>query len=195
MRVGLTGGSGCGVSTAARWLEARGVAVLRADEIGHQILQLPQVKRDLVDHFGTGILSAEGDIHRQKLGEIVFADPEACQALNRMVHPPLLEELTAQVRNLEASRGLVVVDAALIYEWGLAGFFHKVIVITAPLELRLERAMQRDGLSREQVLQRMAAQWPIEKKAERADFLIENHGTLDDLHRNLETVWREVVKG
>ncbi len=101
--------------------------------------------------------------------------------------------LAREVRATEAQHGIVVVDAALIYEWGLQGFFHKVIVVDAPLDLRISRTIARDKLTEEQVRQRIAAQMPLEKKVEKADVVISNNGTLEELHSRVDAVWTEMA--
>jgi dephospho-CoA kinase len=189
MRVGLTGGVGSGATQAAKRLATKGVAVVSGDEAGHIALTFPEVQNSLRERFGQKIFTSEGEINRPTLGEIVFADAEALNELNRIVHPVLLDILTDEVRHLELQSGVVVVDAALLYEWGLSGFFHRMIVVEAPLEARLQRTMARDGLSEEQARQRLAAQWPLEKKIERADFVIHNGGTLEELYWQVDQVW------
>jgi len=194
MRIGLTGGVGCGATEVARRLQAKGIRIVSGDEAGHAVLTLPQVKSALQERFGTGIFDQQGEVDRKRLGEIIFADEQARRELNRIVHPMLLDILTAEVRQAEAESGIAVVDAALIYEWGLAGFFHKVIVVSAPWETRISRATTRSGLTREQVLQRIAAQWPLEKKVERADFIIDNIGTLEELYQKVDSLWSEILR-
>lgn len=193
MRIGLTGGLGSGVSEVAHALEKRDIPVISADKIGHRVLTRPDIKRELSKCFSHQIFDASGEINRKKLGELIFADEAARRDLNRIVHPILLDMLKAEVQQAEAEKGVVVVDAALIFEWGLQGFFHKVIVVDAPLEIRIQRIMKRDGLSREQVEQRIAAQWPLEKKIAAADAVITNHGTLEDVNLELDKVWRGII--
>lgn len=194
MRIALTGGVSSGVSEAALWLQKKGIKVISADEIGHEILDYPDVKNSLVRRFGGAILDANGNVNRSNLGEIVFSDEAARADLNSIVHPVLLDKLAERVRQDEMESGVVVVDAALIYEWGMQGFFHRVVVVTAPMELRIQRCVQRDNLSREKVLQRISAQWPLEKKIEKADFVIENDGSIEDLHQRIEEVWGEIME-
>ena len=189
MRIGLTGGIGSGATQAAKRLEAKGIAIVSGDEAGHSALTFPEVQNSLRERFGLGIFTEQGEIDRPTLGEIVFADEAARKELNRIVHPVLLDILTNEVRHLEQQSGVVVVDAALIYEWGLSGFFHRMIVVEAPLEVRLLRTMARDRLSEEQARRRLAAQWPLEKKIERADFVIHNGGTLEELYWQVDQVW------
>lgn len=192
MRIGLTGGVGCGATEVARMLQARGAKFVSADEIGHKALKDPQVKDLLAQRFGRGILDAKGEVDRRRLGEIVFSDEDARRDLNRIIHPALLDMLKREVKAAEAESGIVVVDAALIFEWGLEKFFHKVIVVNAPLEMRIQRTMQRDGLTRDQVMQIIAAQLPMEKKLKSADIVISNEGTLEELHRRVDEVWMEI---
>lgn len=194
MRIALTGGVGSGASEAARWLQKKGINVISTDEIGHEILDYPDVKNSLVKRFGGTILDADGNVNRSRLGEIVFSDDAARADLNSLVHPVLLDKLAERVRQDEMESGVVVMDAALIYEWEMQGFFHKVVVVTAPMELRIQRCVQRDNLSRERVLQRIRAQLPLEEKIEKADYVIENDSSIEDLHQRIEEVWSKILE-
>ncbi len=195
MKIGLTGGVGCGVTEAADRLRQKGIPVISGDETGWEALKIPEVRSSLVERFGREILGQGGEIDRGILGEIVFSDPEALQSLNEIIHPILLGLLVEKVRKEEAESGVVVVDAALIFEWDLQRFFDKIIVITAPLEVRISRTTARSGLSREQVMQRIAAQMPLEEKAKRADFVIPNDGTKEELYRKVEEIWKQINPG
>jgi dephospho-CoA kinase len=194
MRIGLTGGIGCGVSLVAERFSARGIPVVKADDVGRGFLQQAEIKRELLNAFGRDILSPDGEIDRNRLGMLVFSDPENRAILNRIMHPPMIEAIAAETRELEARNGVAAVDAALIYEWGIAGFFHKIIVVQAPLEQRLKRISMRDSLSREEVEQRIAAQMPIEEKCRRADFVIVNDGTRDELARRVDELIPVMLK-
>jgi dephospho-CoA kinase len=194
MRIGLTGGVGCGVTEVAKRLHSKGVRVISGDQIGYQALKTPQVKNLLIQQFGPEILDEGGEVDRDRLGNIVFSDPEALRDLNRIIHPTLLDMLQREVAAVEAESGTAVVDAALIFEWGLQGFFHKIIVVDAPLELRIQRTMQRSGLSREHVIQRIRSQRPLEQKMEAADIVIVNDGTLENLHHRVDEVWEEIIR-
>lgn len=193
MRIGLTGGVGCGVTEVAKRLQSKGFQVISADQIGYQALETPKVKNLLVQRFGLEILDERGEINRDRLGNIVFADAEALRNLNCIIHPTLLDMLQREVAAAEAESELAVVDAALIFEWGLQGFFHKIIVVDAPLELRIKRTMKRSGLSREQVMQRIRSQRPLEQKIEVADIVITNDGTLENLNCRVDEVWEEII--
>lgn len=186
MRIGLTGGIGCGVSLVGERFSVRGIPVVKADAVGRGLLQQAEIKRALVNAFGQDILQEEGEIDRNRLGMRIFSDPGNREILNRIVHPPLIEAIAAETRGQEAQHGVAAVDAALIYEWGIAGFFHTIIVVQAPLELRLKRISARDGLTQEQVEQRIAAQMPLEEKCRRADFIIANDGTREELAQRVD---------
>ena len=193
MRIAITGGVGCGVSEVCRQLKARDIRVISADEIGHQVLEIQPVRQKVVERFGWQILGENEKIDRLQLGQVVFSDEEARKDLNSIVHPTLLDILSQEIRHIESESGIVVVDAALIFEWGLQGFFHKVIVVEAPLQMRIQRLMQRDQLTEEQVYQRINTQLSVEKKAAQADVVISNDGTLEELHLKVDEVWEEIT--
>ena len=188
MKIGLTGGVGCGASEVARYLDSKGIPVVSGDEAGHRALTDSHVREKLISRFGSNITDKGGEIDRGKLGSIVFADQEALQDLNHIIHPTLIKILKKQVIEAKQTNPAVIVDAALIYEWDLQDFFDLMIVVTAPLDMRITRTMQRDGLSREQVLQRISAQKPVFVKAELADHIINNDGSLEDLYDKTDKI-------
>lgn len=189
MRIGLTGGIGCGASEVSRRIQEKGIEVIKADELGHQVLEFQAVKQQLVEHFGNEILDPNESINRGRLGQIVFSDEERRKEFNRIVHPILVDLIADEVRKIEERRGIVVVDAALIYEWKIQSFFHKIITVEAPLQMRIQRLRQRDHFTEEQALQRINAQLPVEKKTAKADFVISNEGTLKELWSKTDAVW------
>lgn len=195
MRLALTGGIGCGVSLAASRFAELGARIISADEAGHEVLRHPDVVRKLLEIFGSDILNSAHQIDRKYLAGVIFSNEEARKQLNRIVHPALLDLVAQQARAAEAAGEVAIVDAALIYEWSAQGFFHKVIVVNATLENRLQRITERDGLDRDQALARINAQIPLEKKVERADYVIENNGTPEELYRQVEAIWREIMAG
>ncbi len=189
MRIGLTGGVGCGASEAARHLESLGIPVVSGDEIGHRALLKDSVKTVIRQEFGNKVFADDGEIDRKLLGQIVFADDVALETLNTIIHPVMLEILKHEVSEKETENGTVVVDAALIYEWELQDFFDKIILVTAPIEKRIERVMMRSGITRIEVEQRISAQMPVEDKAAMADYVINNDKTVEDLHKKADHIW------
>ncbi|MBU0517749.1 dephospho-CoA kinase [bacterium] len=193
MRIGLTGGLGSGATEAARYLESKGYHIVSGDKIGHKTLLSPSVKSALVKRFGEGILSSAGEIDRRKLGEIVFSDDQARVDLNHIIHPVLLQYLRREVTRSEAEKGVVIVDAALIYEWALQSYFDVMIVVNAPLQDRIARAVARDNLTEDLIRQRIAAQMPLEDKAKLADYVIDNLGSIPQLHEKVDRIMQALL--
>jgi dephospho-CoA kinase len=195
MRLGLTGGIGSGASRAAQRFRELGAKVISADRVGHEVLNWPEIKSELVSAFGNEILEVSGEINRDSLGKLVFTDDHARQILNRVVHPVLLKQVTTLIREAEAVENIVVLDAALIYEWGVQGLFDKVIVVNASRETRLQRLMERDHLTREPALARIDAQMPLTRKVALADYVIENDGTQEELDRQVDEIFGKITLG
>lgn len=186
--IGLTGGPGVGKSEIAKLLARRGAEVIHADRIGHEVLdQDDQVQRRVVNLLGTAVIGNSGRPDRQRIRAIVFQDLEKMAGYNRIVHPPLLRKLKEQLRRFEQSRRLrmVVVDAALIFEWGIADWFDIVVVADAPRQTRLRRLRQ-SGISHRDAIRRIALQIPQREKAQLADYVMHNNSTKRQLAREVE---------
>lgn len=194
MLVGITGGIGSGKSTLARLLAQRGAALVDADRLGHQVLEMPEVGAALAQAFGAQITDEQGKVRRRELGRRAFASSEGFAQLSQIVRPFLEPLLWQEIARAEGPAGeqLVIVDAALIYEWGVADRFDLLIAVDAPIPLRRQRAAARQGLSEEEVERRMAWQLPGSEKAARADLLVQNAGALADLEKAAEEVWRRI---
>jgi dephospho-CoA kinase len=179
IRAGLTGGLGCGKSYVGRLLEGFGCYVVRADELGHQVLlRSGEAYASVVDAFGPEVLDMEGNIDRKKLANLAFPSPERLKQLNDIVHPAVMrreEELLAAAERLDPS-GIGIVEAAILIETGSYRRFDKLIVVVCRPEQQLERAMSRDGSSVEQVQARLVRQMPVEEKRRYADYIIDNSG-------------------
>jgi len=179
IRAGLTGGLGCGKSYVGRLLEDFGCHVVRADELGHQVLSKSGAAyASVVDAFGPEVLDNEGNIDRKKLANLAFPSPERLKQLNDIVHPAVIrleEELLAAAERLDPS-GIAIVEAAILIETGSYRRFDKLIVVVCRPEQQLERAMSRDGSSVEQVQARLVRQMPVEEKRRYADYIIDNSG-------------------
>jgi dephospho-CoA kinase len=180
---GLTGGIGSGKSAVAQRLRARGVPVVNADELARSAVARGSAGLARVaDYFGSGILTPEGELDRAQLGQIVFCDPEARRALDSLVHP-LVRQLAAERFQDLSQRGepLACYEVPLLYEVGLERTYQPVLVVNAPLALREQRIQQRDGFDATQIAARIAAQMPLEEKVRRADYVIDNSGSLAEL--------------
>lgn len=196
--VGLTGGIGSGKSTVARMLAELGAEVIDADAIVRE-LQAPgtPLLDEIARTFGPDVIGPDGALDREALGRIVFADPERRGRLNAMVHPRVGAEMA---RRLGAARArgapLVVLDVPLLLEGRAAGRggaaalpFDAVIVVWVPEAVQLARQMARDGRPREEALQRIRAQMPLDEKRRLADHVIDNSGSLEDTARQVRTLW------
>jgi dephospho-CoA kinase len=192
--VGLTGNVAGGKTVVAdRWREA-GIAVIDADRLGHAVLTEDSVaQKALVETFGTEIVGRNGSIDRVALGARAFRSPEATARLNAIVHPPLLERLD---REIDASRReghrVVVVDAALIFEFGIPEDLDRVVLVTAPRELRAERLARQRNLSPERIEELMAAQMPDAEKVDRSDYVIVNDGPIELLLDKADAVMADI---
>ena len=189
---GLTGGIASGKSTVARMFRELGAHIIDADKVGHEmLLSSSPAFPELVTAFGRKILDSAGRIDRRKLGPLVFADPAKLQQLNHIVHPRIIKQLDqlATRHCSENPEAVVIVDAALIYETGIAGRFTKVILTWCRPEQQVERLMSKTGISREQAEQRIASQMPAEEKRRHANFVIDCSGALEDTRRQIEALY------
>ncbi len=182
MRVfGLTGGIGTGKSTVARMIAEEGIPVVDADRISRDIAAPGSpVHAEIVRRFGSGILLPDGRIDRKKLGGIVFTDANKRVELERLTHPAIAREIAEALGRLEAGgREIAVVEAALIHEAGKKGRFEAVIAVRCSRNQQILRMMARDGITKEEALERIAAQMDPEEKARASEIVIDNSGDLD----------------
>ena len=171
--IGLTGGIGSGKSVVAKIFTTLGIPVYNADEEAKHMMQSnPEMKSKLIEQFGSSIYDASG-LQKEKLAAIVFNDPYQLQLLNAIVHPVTIQA----AKNWAAKQNspYVIKEAALIFESGAADGLFKVIGVTAPLSLRIQRVMHRDGVSKEQVEARMQHQISDTIKMRLCNYVIENN--------------------
>ncbi|HPO12186.1 MAG TPA: dephospho-CoA kinase [Candidatus Hydrogenedentes bacterium] len=193
---GLTGGTGSGKSEAARRFIARGIPVIDADVIGHEVIAPGgAAEQKIIAAFGQTILSC-GKIDREKLSAVVFRDADARMKLNAVVHPAIFEEIARRCAALEAEgRHAVIIDAALLGEGGvrepwLKGF----ILVVCPEAERIRRLTAMRGIDEEEVKRRIAAQTPPESKRALADWVINNDGSIEALHAQVDAI-AEAIHG
>lgn len=196
MRVGLTGGIGSGKSEVSRRLAALGAVIVDADVAAREVVApgTPGLKR-IVETFGDDVLTADGALDRERLGAIVFTDPEQRAVLNAIVHPLVGEWMAAAEQAAVESGGpdvVVVHDVPLLAENGLAKLYDRVIVVDVPPEVQFSRLVNARGMAEEQARARMAAQSTREQRLAVADIVIDNSTTLDDLDRRVGEVWEQL---
>jgi dephospho-CoA kinase len=191
--VGLTGGIGTGKSTVARMLEKRGAVVFDADVLARQAVAPGTPGFDqVVERFGPNVLAPGGGLDREALASIVFSDPAARRDLEGIVHPEVRRMFAEGCEEYRESDRVVVFSAPLLVETGMHTAFDLLIVVSAPVATQIERLMRGRGMAERNVQARIAAQLPLEAKAEVADILVDNEGTLEDLERRVELVWRDL---
>ena len=196
LRVGLTGGIGSGKSTASQHFSSLGAYVINADEEAKNLISKNDtVQNELIAEFGTDIIDGTGSVNKKKLARIAFQDQDHQQRLNSVVHPyiyNLIDKEFNQVLNV-GKHDIFIVDGALIFESGYDVHLDYVIVVTAQLKHRMERALGRATLSREEILKRIEFQWPEKEKVNLADFVVHNDGTEKELHKNIEELIKKLI--
>ena len=196
LKVGLTGGLGSGKSTASKFFKSLGAFILDADSTAKKLIaNNEKVKEELIKEFGTDIMDATSNVDKKKLARIAFQDEDHQQRLNYVVHPHIhmaIDKCFDKTLD-EDKHELFIVDAALIYESGYDAHLDYIIVVTAQLKHRMERAMNRNTLTRDQILKRIEFQWPEKEKTSLADFVVHNDGTEDDLKNQIVELYKKLV--
>ena len=170
--IGLTGGIGSGKTTIANYFEQQGIPLYIADDEAKKILNTPLAVKEVTDAFGEGILTS-GFPDRAKIAALVFNSPHKLQVLNNIIHPKVSEHFKDWLEK-QKDKKFVIKEAAILFESGSYKDCDKIILVTAPKEVRINRVMQRDSVTREKVLERMSAQWEEDKKAGLSDYIINN---------------------
>lgn len=185
---------------------ALGAYLIQADVIAHELMQPGQsVYQTVVDHFGRGILNPDGSLNRGRLAEAAFGSgepgaPSRIEELNQIVHPAVIQrqEQWMDAVGRRDPRAIAIVEAALMLEAGVAKRFDRLVVVTCEPEQRIQRWAHRvkvdEETARREVLRRMAAQFPDEKKVKAADYVIDNSGSLDETRQQVKSVYEELHK-
>ncbi len=196
LTVGLTGGIGSGKSTVAKILEDLGATVIHADAVGHEVY-LPQTEgwQRVTAAFGRDIVKPDQTIDRQKLGTIVFRDPEALKRLNSIVHPLIFAEVQRRIGSLRAAGVTkpIIVEAAVLIEANWLPLVDEVWLVVAGKEAVVDRLSRQRGLTRDEVARRLDAQLTDAQRRKAAQVVIENRGSLEELRGQVESVWQRVT--
>ena len=189
--VGVTGGIGSGKSEVCRMFERLGIPVLSADAIAKDISNYdPRVRQLLTRLLGAEAYTKEGALDRAYVASKVFSEKNVQKRINAIIHPRVEEEIKRRFSEMESAGVLIgVVEAALIYEAGLDRILDAVIVVDAATETKIERVMKRDGASRSSVLDRMRAQMNPSAKLKRADYVLHNEGTIQELEEKVSFLY------
>lgn len=193
LRVGLTGGLASGKSFVGRTLRDMGCYLVQADELGHQVVMPGQeAYQAVLDEFGEGLLTANGEIDRRKLASLVFGEPERLARLNALIHPHVIarQERITEAAGRRDPSAIVVVEAAILVETGSYKRFQKLILTVCDAGQQIVRAMERDGITREQAEIRLARQMPLEEKRKYADFVVDTSGTKQQTYEQVRELYR-----
>jgi dephospho-CoA kinase len=194
--LGITGNIASGKSTVSKELARRGAIVVDADQLAREVVESgSSALEQIVKAFGQEILNNNGELDRDKLGQMVFADVKVRAMLNRIVHPEIAKKSIARLQELKQRIDipLIVYEAPLLFEVGAESRVDKVLVVTVDPVEQLKRLQVRDGLSEIAAQQRMAAQMPQQEKVNRADFVVDNSGSVDETLKQVDLLWPRLV--
>jgi dephospho-CoA kinase len=191
--IGLTGGIGSGKSTVSGLLAAKGAVIVDADAITRELQQPGRpVFEAMVERFGDRIVAADGSLGRQAVADLVFGDPEALADLNAIVHPAVGAEIAARLQAEAEGDRVVVLDVPLLVESGRSDLAALVVVDVDP-EVAVQRVVADRGMREDDVRARMARQVSREDRLARADHVLDNSGTLEDLEAQVESLWETLL--
>jgi dephospho-CoA kinase len=191
--VGLTGGIGSGKSTVASMLEELGAVVFDADALARQAVEPGTPGHDLVvERFGPNVLLPGGDLDREAVASIVFADPAARRDLEAIVHPEVRRLFAEGCERYDGTDTVVVFSAPLLVETGMHTAFDVLVVVSASAQTQVGRLMRERAMSEAAIRARIDAQLPLEAKAEVADVIVDNEGSRDDLRPQVERLWADL---
>jgi dephospho-CoA kinase len=196
IRIGLTGNIASGKSEVARMLADRGATVIDADLLAREAVEPDtQAFRDIMKRWGKDILNDDGGLDRAALRRIVFGDQSELDALNRIVHPGVTRLRDREIA-LARERGdpMVICVIPLLFERNIVDEFDAIVLVDAPRPLRLERLVATRGMEATEAMNMIASQMPAELKRARADYVIENNDSLQDLERDVNALWSSLQR-
>lgn len=190
--IGLTGNIACGKSLVLNTLRELGAETFDADLVAHEVMRHgTPAWQAIVTRFGEEVVGEDGEINRRALGAIVFADPAALEALDRIVHPATVAAIRERVGALTG--GVAVIDAIKLFEAGLNADCDEIWVVDCTREQQIERLMSRNNLSRDAAIERIDAQPPQSEKRARADHVIDNSGAPEDAVSAVHALWNTIL--
>jgi dephospho-CoA kinase len=188
-KIALTGGIATGKSYVANRLRAAGVPIVDADVLAREVVALGTPALAAVrQRFGPDVIRRDGTMDRIRVGQIIFKDKRARQDLEAIIHPAVQKAVEKYFATLPKKTPFAVADIPLLFETGREGQFSSVIVVACPRAMQLQRVMERNHLSKEDAERRLAAQWPIEKKIEKATHVIRTDGTFDETNAQVDAL-------
>jgi dephospho-CoA kinase len=193
-RIGLAGGMGSGKSEVATRLSELGALVIEADAVARDMVaEGTDVLAAIVDAFGESVLADDGGLDRGALAAVAFSSEERLRTLNAITHPALIREIVRRSEELErrSPSGVLVVDAALLVQWDVLDLFDTILVVHAPIDLRVRRLVDA-GFVEEDVRRRMRSQLPDDVMLAAADVVVENEGSIEELRAAVDDFWESL---
>jgi dephospho-CoA kinase len=193
MIIGLTGSIATGKSTVANMLKDYGLPIVDADEVARQVVEPgSETLAKIAEAFGVEVIKEDGTMDREKVGAIIFHQPEKRQVLNSIIHPAIRSEMLRQRDEYVANGAAnVVMDIPLLFESKLQHFVEKILVVSVQEETQLARLMERNGFSEEEARVRISTQLPISVKVAGADAVVYNDGTIESSKEQLDVILRD----
>ena len=180
MIIGITGCPGSGKSILAAVIAEQGWVLIDADNLGREVIENDSsILNELSEAFGKDIMDSDGKLNRHLVAKRAFSNPENNQKLNKIVHPSLINRLKSRITELRTEKTDVVVDCALIFEWGIESLFDVVVCVQAHEHIRKERLAKRNGRSSEDIEDIFSAQLPESEKVKKADIVFANNSSID----------------
>lgn len=188
--IGLTGGIGSGKSTVADYLRAKGISVIDADKMAKSLTDKDTPIMEKIKQSFGNVFFEDGSLDRKKLAEIIFSDMDKKIILEDLITKKVVDDIIIKIDNLrkENKEDITIIDAPLLFEFGLNEIMDENWLITANMELRINRVMARDSVIPEAVISRIKAQMTDFEKAEKADIIIDNDGSLEELHKKIDVL-------
>ena len=193
--IGLTGGIGTGKSTVSDYLKKNGCMIIDADEISRKMTAkgapaLAVIKKT----FGDRYVSADGELDRKALGDLVFGDSEKLGILQNIITEKVIDEIKCRLKTLSDTKydGIIVLDAPLLYECNMDDIADENWLVKSDNEVRIERVAARDNLTRDQIMARIDNQMSQREKEKRSDYIIDNSGTLDELYKQIDSLLERI---
>lgn len=193
LKIGLTGGIASGKSTVAAMFVELGARLIDTDVIARQVVAPGgPVLQSIVNVFGPEVLDASGELDRRRLREHIFQDHEARNQLNAIVHPAVRSQVQAELESIaqDDPEAVVLVDVPLLFETNAEKLYKAVVVVYVPPQMQVQRLMARDGVSQEAAEQSLEAQIPLEEKRKKAQFVVDNSGSLQETRKQVRAVWQ-----
>ena len=203
MVIGLTGGIGTGKSTVSQILRGKKFPVIDLDVISHEVIKFPEVIKKIVENFGKEVLENSSNfenknneikVSREKLGKIIFENREKRLLLNSIMHPEILRAMKEKISRYKKNNKIIFVEIQLLFEVQWEKEFDYILLISAKKSTQIRRILERDNRSKNDALNIINSQMPLDEKKERSDFVIENDGSIQDLEKKVDEFLRMLKK-